>query len=153
MRKLSAERPVPTELVTEMGPVVAPRGGLVETHADGGFDMPRTVNLITGPSRTGDIEQTIELALPLLDAVDPEHLAGTLEALANGFVGHEDAAIKGIDRGIEALQVPLDNRGELNEGIGQLAEGRRQCGEHGDVELHARHDAATTGWGTHRGPT
>jgi L-lactate dehydrogenase complex protein LldG len=23
--------------------------------------MPRTVNLITGPSRTGDIEQTIEL--------------------------------------------------------------------------------------------
>jgi L-lactate dehydrogenase complex protein LldG len=23
--------------------------------------MPRTVNMITGPSRTGDIEQTIEL--------------------------------------------------------------------------------------------
>lgn len=28
---------------------------------DGGFDMPRTVNLITGPSRTGDIELTIHL--------------------------------------------------------------------------------------------
>ena len=24
-------------------------------------DLPRTVNLITGPSRTGDIEQKIEL--------------------------------------------------------------------------------------------
>lgn len=29
--------------------------------ADGGFDMPRTVNMITGPSRTGDIELTIHL--------------------------------------------------------------------------------------------
>jgi L-lactate dehydrogenase complex protein LldG len=28
---------------------------------DGGFTMPRTVNLITGPSRTGDIELTIHL--------------------------------------------------------------------------------------------
>ncbi|MFB4204939.1 Lactate utilization protein C [wastewater metagenome] len=28
-------------------------------HADG--DLPRTVNFITGPSRTGDVEQTIEL--------------------------------------------------------------------------------------------
>ena len=28
--------------------------------ADGGF-MPRTVNLVTGPSRTADIEQTIAL--------------------------------------------------------------------------------------------
>lgn len=26
-----------------------------------GFDMPRTVNLITGPSRTGDIEQKIQM--------------------------------------------------------------------------------------------
>lgn len=30
-------------------------------NADGGFDMPRTVNMITGPSRTGDIELTIHL--------------------------------------------------------------------------------------------
>ncbi|HYM03282.1 MAG TPA: lactate utilization protein [Stellaceae bacterium] len=29
--------------------------------ADGAFAMPRTVNFITGPSRTGDIEQRIEL--------------------------------------------------------------------------------------------
>jgi L-lactate dehydrogenase complex protein LldG len=28
---------------------------------DGGWEMPRTVNFITGPSRTGDIEQRIEL--------------------------------------------------------------------------------------------
>lgn len=29
--------------------------------ADGGHTMPRTVNLITGPSRTGDIEQRIQM--------------------------------------------------------------------------------------------
>lgn len=75
--------------------------------------------------RTSDpleVETILNVALPLLDAVDPEHLAGTLEALASGFVGHEDAAITGIDRGIDALRVPLENRGELNEGIDQLAE-------------------------------
>ena len=69
-----------------------------------------------------EVETILNVALPLLDAVDPENLAGTLEALANGFVGHEDAAIRGLEAGIEALEVPLDNRGELNEGIGQLAE-------------------------------
>ena len=26
-----------------------------------GFDLPRTLNMITGPSRTGDIEQTMQL--------------------------------------------------------------------------------------------
>ena len=30
-------------------------------RGDGGWAMPRTVNFITGPSRTGDIEQHIEL--------------------------------------------------------------------------------------------
>jgi L-lactate dehydrogenase complex protein LldG len=30
-------------------------------RGDGGSTMPRTVNFITGPSRTGDIEQRIEL--------------------------------------------------------------------------------------------
>ena len=42
----------------------APEGGDDDLRADkvgdGGF-MPRTVNLVTGPSRTGDIEQTITL--------------------------------------------------------------------------------------------
>jgi L-lactate dehydrogenase complex protein LldG len=33
----------------------------LKRRADGGFDMPRTVNFITGPSRTGDIEQRLEL--------------------------------------------------------------------------------------------
>jgi L-lactate dehydrogenase complex protein LldG len=32
-----------------------------ERQADGSWAMPRTVNFITGPSRTGDIEQRIEL--------------------------------------------------------------------------------------------
>ena len=30
-------------------------------RADGGAQLPRTVNLITGPSRTGDIAQKLEL--------------------------------------------------------------------------------------------
>ena len=32
-----------------------------QRQADGGWAMPRTINFITGPSRTGDIEQKIEL--------------------------------------------------------------------------------------------
>jgi L-lactate dehydrogenase complex protein LldG len=32
-----------------------------QRQADGTWEMPRTVNFITGPSRTGDIEQRIEL--------------------------------------------------------------------------------------------
>ena len=32
-----------------------------ERQPDGSWEMPRTVNFITGPSRTGDIEQRIEL--------------------------------------------------------------------------------------------
>ena len=69
-----------------------------------------------------EVETILNVALPLLDAVDPEHLAGALEALAEGFVGHEDAAIKGLEHGIDALKVQLDNRAELEEGIGQLAD-------------------------------
>jgi L-lactate dehydrogenase complex protein LldG len=34
---------------------------LVARHGDGSWSMPRTVNYVTGPSRTGDIEQKIEL--------------------------------------------------------------------------------------------
>jgi L-lactate dehydrogenase complex protein LldG len=32
-----------------------------QRQSDGAWEMPRTVNFITGPSRTGDIEQRIEL--------------------------------------------------------------------------------------------
>ena len=34
---------------------------LLRSEDDGRFQMPRTVNFITGPSRTGDIEQTMQL--------------------------------------------------------------------------------------------
>jgi hypothetical protein len=45
--------------------------------------MPRTVNLITGPSRTGDIEQTIELG-----AHGPRRLHIILDAsAASGATG------------------------------------------------------------------
>jgi virulence factor Mce-like protein len=69
-----------------------------------------------------EIETILNTALPLLQAIDPEHLAGTLEALAGGFVGHEDAAIRGIERGIEALKPFNDNEKLLEDGIEQLAE-------------------------------
>jgi phospholipid/cholesterol/gamma-HCH transport system substrate-binding protein len=69
-----------------------------------------------------EVETILNVALPLLDAIDPENLAGALDALAEGFVGHEDAAIRGIEQGIKALEVPLDNQAEFEEGIDQLAE-------------------------------
>jgi phospholipid/cholesterol/gamma-HCH transport system substrate-binding protein len=69
-----------------------------------------------------EVETILNVALPLLDAIDPEHLAGALDALASGFVGHEDAAIRGINDGIRALRVMNDNEGLLREGIRQLDE-------------------------------
>lgn len=69
-----------------------------------------------------EVETILNVALPLLDAIDPEHLAGALEALASGFVGHEEAAIRGIDAGIEALRPFNDNEDNLEAGIQQLAD-------------------------------
>jgi hypothetical protein len=57
----------------------------------------------------------------LLDAIDPEYLSGALEALAGGFVGHEEAAIQGIEDGIDALRPLNENEHLLEEGIQQLA--------------------------------
>lgn len=68
-----------------------------------------------------EVETILNVALPLLDAIDPEHLAGALEALAGGFVGHEDAAIRGINSGIDALKPFNDNESRLEAGIDQLA--------------------------------
>lgn len=68
-----------------------------------------------------EVETILNVALPLLDAIDPEHLAGALNALATGFVGHEDAAIKGINEGIAALEPFNENPDLLRAGIDQLA--------------------------------
>ena len=68
-----------------------------------------------------EVETILNTALPLLEAIDPEHLAGALEALASGFVGHEDAAITGIEEGIEALRPFNENEAQFKEGIDQLA--------------------------------
>ena len=68
-----------------------------------------------------EVETILNTALPLLDAIDPEHLSGTLEALAGGFVGHEDAAIRGIEQGIRALKPFNENEKLLEDGIEQLA--------------------------------
>ncbi|MDQ4065594.1 MAG: MCE family protein [Actinomycetota bacterium] len=69
-----------------------------------------------------EVETILNVALPLLDAIDPEYLAGALEALATGFVGHEDAAIRGIESGSEAVRVANENTRLFNKGVDQLAE-------------------------------
>ena len=68
-----------------------------------------------------EVETILNTALPLLDAIDPEHLSGALTALASGFVGHEDAAIRGIESGIEALRPFNENEELLKRGINSLA--------------------------------
>lgn len=69
-----------------------------------------------------EIETILNTALPILDAIDPEHLAGLLDALAGGFVGHEDATIRGINAGTEALRVANENTALFKKGINQLNE-------------------------------
>jgi virulence factor Mce-like protein len=68
-----------------------------------------------------EVETILNTALPLLDAINPEHLSGALEALASGFVGHEDSAIKGIEAGIQALKPLNRNEAVLKRGIDDLA--------------------------------
>jgi phospholipid/cholesterol/gamma-HCH transport system substrate-binding protein len=69
-----------------------------------------------------EIETILNTALPILDSIDPEHLAGLLEALAGGFVGHEDAAIRGIESGTEAVRVANENQALFSKDIRQLNE-------------------------------
>lgn len=67
-----------------------------------------------------EVETILNLAVPLLDAVDPERLSSALEALARGFSGHEEAAARAIRAGVESLE-PLNEKKELIErGIDQL---------------------------------
>ncbi len=67
-----------------------------------------------------EIETILNIALPLLEAIDPEKLAGALEALSDGFVGHEDAAIRAMESGIDALRPLNEDRALLTEGLRQL---------------------------------
>ena len=69
-----------------------------------------------------EVETILNTALPLLESIDPENLSAALNALSTGFVGHEEAAIRGIESGIEALRPLNENEGLLNKGITQLAE-------------------------------
>ncbi|HVF52520.1 MAG TPA: MCE family protein [Actinomycetota bacterium] len=77
------------------------------------IDKSRTIDPL-------EVETILNIALPLLDAVDPEALSGALNALSGGFVGHEDAIIKSIEEGIAALR-PMNADKELfEEGLDQL---------------------------------
>lgn len=69
-----------------------------------------------------EVETILNTGMPILEAVDPENLAGLLDALVTGFKGHEDAARRGIDQGLLALEPFLDNKGLVNKGITQLRE-------------------------------
>jgi L-lactate dehydrogenase complex protein LldG len=64
------DNPTTLNFLPETHIVVLPKSAVTGSYEDvwdrlrqsvGEAEMPRTVNLITGPSRTGDIEQTIEL--------------------------------------------------------------------------------------------
>lgn len=61
------ERPTTLNFLPDNHIVVLPADRIVAVYEDGwdtlrrDGDLPRTVNFITGPSRTGDIEQTIQL--------------------------------------------------------------------------------------------
>ena len=69
-----------------------------------------------------EVETILNTGLPILDAIDPEKLAGALNALTEGFAGHEDAVIKGIVEGNKAL-APLNRNAALfKEGVHQLDE-------------------------------
>jgi virulence factor Mce-like protein len=72
-----------------------------------------------------EVETILNVALPLLDAIDPEKLSGALVALSEGFVGHEDAAVRGIKEGIRALEPLNDNKALVKKGLDQLAESGR----------------------------
>lgn len=69
-----------------------------------------------------EVETILNVAVPLLEAVDPEKLSGALRALAQGFSGHEEAASRAIRRGIEALEPLNRNKALVEEGIDQLYE-------------------------------
>jgi virulence factor Mce-like protein len=76
-----------------------------------------------------EVETILNIALPLLDAIDPEHLSGALTALADGFSGHEDAVIRGIEDGIRALEPINSNSALFEKGIVQLRESGEVLGE------------------------
>ena len=67
-----------------------------------------------------EIETILNTGLPLLEAIDPENLAAALEALAEGFGGQEDEAVRAIRAGIRALEPLNEDRALLAEGIEQL---------------------------------
>ncbi|MEA2476850.1 MAG: phospholipid/cholesterol/gamma-HCH transport system substrate-binding protein [Actinomycetota bacterium] len=76
--------------------------------------LDRTINPI-------EVESILNEALPLLKAINPDKLAGFLTALAEGFGGHESAAVRGLVEGNRAL-IPLNqDTGLVKKGIDQLA--------------------------------
>lgn len=86
-----------------------------------------------------EVETILNTGLPLLEAIDPENLAGALEALAEGFDGQEDEAIAAIHAGIEALRPLNENKDLLGRGIDQLNESSKVL-EDVDADLLAAMD-------------
>ena len=67
----AAETPSTLNFLPDTAIAILRRSDIVGTYEDAfdrararhGKDLPRTVNLITGPSRTGDIEQQIQIGV------------------------------------------------------------------------------------------
>lgn len=83
------EHPTTLNFLPDTHIVVLPRDAVVGTYEDAwdrlrarGAGVPRTVNFVTGPSRTGDIEQKIELG-----AHGPRRLHILLVGLLDGAAG------------------------------------------------------------------
>lgn len=93
------------------------------TYPDDPDDAPIAAGDVIPKDRTVDpleVETILDTGLPLLEAIDAENLAAALEALADGFDGHEGDAVTAIREGIRALRPLNENKALLAEGIDQL---------------------------------
>ena len=69
-----------------------------------------------------ELEQVLQTGLPVLNAIEPEELAKTFHALAEGLSGQEEAAKRAIDNGLIALQSLNSEQAALDRTFGGLDE-------------------------------
>jgi phospholipid/cholesterol/gamma-HCH transport system substrate-binding protein len=82
-----------------------------------------------------ELERALQLGHNLLDKVPLQDLSTTLKALAEGFVGQENDAIKGIESGLIALRAVNDKADKLDLSLRQLREFSEFLDENDDTLL------------------
>jgi phospholipid/cholesterol/gamma-HCH transport system substrate-binding protein len=82
-----------------------------------------------------ELERALQLGHDLLDKVPLQDLSTALRALAEGFVGQEDDAIKGIENGLIALRAVNDKADKLDLSLRQLREFSEFLDENDDTLL------------------